>query len=289
MMNIAINGTTGFIGSNLSHYLSCIGHSVIPIGRAIYYDQHKLKQTLEGTNVVINLAGASINHRWSKSYQHEIYSSRVDVTRQLVKAINSLSHKPELLISASAVGFYDSQGIHNEYNHRQGKGFLPALCRDWEAEANQVSSDIRLVITRFGVVFSSNGGAFPQMVRSIPWGISFRIGNGHQIISWIALADLMRAMEFIISHPELDGIVNCTTPESITQGELAKAIANAYHIGIILSVPALLFKLLYGKASTVFTEGQHAKPVKLPEYGFSFISPNAEDFLQRTAPKKTKK
>lgn len=144
MMNIAINGATGFIGSNLSHYLSCIGHSVIPIGRAIYYDQHKLKQTLEGTNVVINLAGASINHRWSKSYQHEIYSSRVDVTRQLVKAINSLSHKPELLISASAVGFYDSQGIHNEYNHRQGKGFLPALCRDWEAEANQVSSDIRL-------------------------------------------------------------------------------------------------------------------------------------------------
>lgn len=117
-----------FIGSNLYPYLSCIGHSVIPIGRAIYYDQHKLKQTLEGTNVVINLAGASINHRWSKSYQHEIYSSRVDVTRQLVKAINSLSHKPELLISASAVGFYDSQGIHNEYNHRQGKGFLPALC-----------------------------------------------------------------------------------------------------------------------------------------------------------------
>lgn len=263
---------------------------MIPIGRAIYYDQHKLKQTLEGTNVVINLAGASINHRWSKSYQHEIYSSRVDVTRQLVKAINSLSHKPELLISASAVGFYDSQGIHNEYNHRQGKGFLPALCRDWEAEANQVSSVSGWSSPGLASYFPLMEAAFPQMVRSIPWGISFRIGNGHQIISWIALADLMRAMEFIISHPELDGIVNCTTPESITQGELAKAIANAYHIGIILSVPALLFKLLYGKASTVFTEGQHAKPVKLPEYGFSFISPNAEDFLQRTASiKKTKK
>lgn len=92
----------------------------------------------------------------------------------------------------------------------------------------------------------------------------------------------MRAMEFIISHPELDGIVNCTTPESITQGELAKAIANAYHIGIILSVPALLFKLLYGKASTVFTEGQHAKPVKLPEYWFFFYFTECEEFFTKT-------
>ena len=167
-MKIAISGASGFIGKRLSAFLELQGHQIVPLGRAMFRDNmsDQLIARLSQCEVVINLAGATINRRWTTEYKKELYNSRINVTRRLVQTINSLEQKPQLFISASAVGYYPTEGCHDDYSQERGEGFLSDLCCRWEAEAAKVHTDTRLVITRFGVVLSPDGGAFKELSRS---------------------------------------------------------------------------------------------------------------------------
>ena len=169
-MNIAMTGATGYIGKHLSSYLTEKGgHRVIPLGRSMFREGMSglLIQTLAHCDVVINLAGAPINKRWTPEYKQELFNSRIVVTHRIVRALNAVKTKPKLMISASAVGYYPPEVEADEYTRTRGEGFLSDLCYAWEKEAKRCPEPTRLVITRFGVVLSPDGGAMQQMLRPL--------------------------------------------------------------------------------------------------------------------------
>ena len=209
-MNIAMTGATGYIGKHLSSYLTEKGgHRVIPLGRSMFREGMSglLIQTLAHCDVVINLAGAPINKRWTPEYKQELFNSRIVVTHRIVRALNAVKTKPKLMISASAVGYYPPEVEADEYTRTRGEGFLSDLCYAWEKEAKRCPEPTRLVITRFGVVLSPDGGAMQQMLRPLQaTKVATAIGPGTQSFPWIALHDLCRAMEFFIGHEETQGV-----------------------------------------------------------------------------------
>lgn len=278
-MNIAISGASGFIGTYLTSFFQAKGYGVIPITRALLKDGLKLKQSLLVCEVVINLAGANINRRWSRKYKKELTESRIATTKTIACAIERLNIKPHLLISASAVGFYASGGCHDEYSGVKGEGFLSDLCMEWEESSRRVMPEVRVVNARFGVVLSKAGGAFPRMISGRKAGFTVIPGSGRQYLSWIDIADLAAAMEFIINTPRLEGVVNFTAPCRLTYREFAKAVARHYHTPFTLRIPARVLQAVMGEAAGVLTESQCAEPAKLPAAGFTFRSPTLEAFL----------
>lgn len=200
-MNIAMTGATGYIGKHLSNYLTEKGgHRIIPLGRSMFREgmSGHLIQTLTHCDVIINLAGAPINKRWTPEYKQELFNSRIVVTHRIIRALNAVKTKPKLMISASAVGYYPPEVEADEYTRTRGDGFLSDLCYAWEKEAKHCPQPTRLVITRFGVVLSPDGGAMQQMLRPLQaTKVATAIGPGTQSFPWIAMHDLCRAMEFL--------------------------------------------------------------------------------------------
>lgn len=280
-MRIAISGASGFVGTYLTKTCKDRGYEIVPLNR-FYFEsgsEDLLRKAISGCEVVINLAGASINRIWTKSYKKEIYESRIPITRKIVSAINSLEVKPQLLISASAVGYYPSQGCFDEFNSRPGNKFLSKICIEWEQEAQKVNPEVRLAITRFGIILAPKGGAFGKMILPTKLGIATVMGNGKQPFAWIDQKDHARAIEFIINHSEIKGIVNLVAPERITNFEFTTIIAKCLNSWMMLKVPATLLKLIMGEAASLLTEGQCVIPEKLLEAGFIFQSESMEDFM----------
>lgn len=279
-MNIAISGASGFIGTHLSHYLESRGHTILSINRVALSNEneHILRDIIHRADVVINLAGASINKRWTKKYKQEMYYSRIITTRKIVDTINNSGHKPHLVISASAVGYYHTQGTHNEEIFEKGTGFLSDLCEEWEAEAKKVSPDVRLCITRFGVVLAAKGGAFEKLARPTKLGIIPIIGSGKQFFPWIDISDLTRAMEYIIYNEGMKDIINMTAPETISQDSLIRSIAKHYRGFIPLKIPTKILSCIMGESASFLTEGQNVISAKLQQSSFTFKSPTISDF-----------
>ncbi len=282
-MKIAISGSSGFIGKYLNQEFIRQGHEVINLNRTLYTSENldQLSQTLAGCDVVVNLAGATINHRWSKKYKQLIYDSRILTTRALVAAINNLENKPQLLISTSAVGAYPDEAFCDEKETNYGSGFLATVCRDWEAEAQRVSPEVRLVITRFGVVLAADGGAFPQMIRPYKWGLGGKIGSGQQGFSWVYIDDLVNALLFIIETKEAVGVINITAPETTTNQDFTQTLARMMNKPVFLTIPLWALRLLLGERSTLLTVGQQIYPGKLFKLGFSFHYQILEAALRR--------
>ena len=188
-MNIAMTGATGYIGKHLSNYLTEKGgHRIIPLGRSMFREgmSGHLIQTLTHCDVIINLAGAPINKRWTPEYKQELFNSRIVVTHRIIRALNAVKTKPKLMISASAVGYYPPEVEADEYTRTRGDGFLSDLCYAWEKEAKHCPQPTRLVITRFGVVLSPDGGAMQQMLRPLQaTKVATAIGPGTQSFPWI--------------------------------------------------------------------------------------------------------
>lgn len=281
-MKIAITGASGFIGSHLSLHLHQAGHEVLPLGRAELAPgaEAALELRVADCDAVVNLAGAPINKRWTTAYKEELVRSRVDVTRRLVAAINH-SASVKVLVSTSAVGYYPSVGCYDETAQVRGEGFLARLCEMWEAEARAVNPGVRLVITRFGVVLSTDGGAFPRMALPARLGVAGVAGGGHQPFSWIDLEDLVRAVEMLIEKESLSGVFNLASPQKLTQREFVHAIAVHYGAWFTLCVPAFFFRMVYGQGAEFMLLGQCAVPARLLAAGFRFRSPQVGDFFGR--------
>lgn len=281
-IKIAISGASGFIGKHLTEYFRSKGHIVFPINRKLLTDEStsELMDILSQSDVVINLAGAPINKRWTKAYKKKLSDSRIITTRKLVNTINQATVKPKVLISASAVGYYPSVGFYDEYNSIKGNGFLSELCEQWENESAKISSDVRLAITRFGVVLSPNGGAFNQMILPARFGIATIIGSGSQPLPWIDIKDLTLAIEHIIGTTTLNGIINLVAPQQITNKELILYASEYYNSLITIRIPSFVFRFLFGEASEFLTEGQRVYPKKLLDSGFKFKSKFISEFFR---------
>ena len=283
-MNIAISGASGFIGKHLTSSLSGTGHTIVPLNRSFFQEKNfdQLIQTLSRCDVVINLAGAPINKRWSTSYKQELQDSRIQVTRSITKALNTLPRKPGLMISASAAGYYPTEGTSDEYTVRRGNGFLPELCEAWEREARHCPPETRLVITRFGVVLSPDGGAMRQILLPLKMKVAAVIAPGTQPFPWISVNDLCRAMAFIIGNKSIEGVINLVSPGRLTQHAFTRAVAKARHAWTTVTIPRFCFRVLYGEVATFLTTGQDVKPTRLLESGFHFTDATIEQFLRQT-------
>ena len=276
---VGITGSSGLIGSSLAGRLSDKGFAIKPLSRNFK------KEDIDECDIIINLAGASINQRWNKKNCASIFNSRIETTRKLREYI-SVSGKPSLLISASAVGIYPSSGgmgnvpVYNEYSPERAENFLGEVCVKWEEEALELKDNLRLAIIRLGVVLTSRGGALPKMVFPFRLGIASRIGSGRQPFSWVSLEDLLNAIEYIIGNNELNGIFNITSPNPVNNSQLTEALAIRYKSFIRIRIPLLLFRAIYGKSSVLITEGQYALPVRLSESGFEFKLPDISDAIR---------
>lgn len=271
-MKIALSGGSGLIGNHLNYEFTRRGDEVINLDRSLYQPEQseRLAKVLADCQVVINLAGASINHPWTSKYKQEIYNSRILTTRALVTAINSLNVKPKLFISASAVGAYPPGVNCDESFTGYGTDFLATVCKDWEAEAARISPEVRLAITRFGVVLAADGGALPEMIRPYKYMLGGKIGNGNQGFPWVHVDDLVGALMFIVENKELSGVINITSPERVTNEEFNHLLSRVLKRPAFLFVPKWALRLVLGERANMLTSGQMVYPGKLFQYDYAF-------------------
>lgn len=280
-MNIAISGSTGFIGSNLSSFLKDHGYNVVSLTRKILDDDVKLRQVISRCNVVINLAGANIMRRWSNEYKNKILRSRIDVTHKIVTTINYLNHKPELFISASAVGIYPTDIIYDENTQIIFPDtFLAKVAQSWENEALKCDKSTRMVICRFGVVLDQSGGALKQIKKSYTFKTAVTFSNSNNFFPWISLEDVCNSILFIIENENIDGIVNMVSPQIITYNHIVRALNKKYKPLIKIKIPFCIVELLMGENSQVLAAGQMVNPSILISNGYKYITPKIEDFTR---------
>ncbi len=281
--SIAISGATGFIGSALCKFLSDNDFHIIRIKRKHLKGKvEDLAHVIGNSSVIINLAGAPIaSKKWTAAYKKEILNSRVNTTHKLVNAIHTMDEKPDLLISTSAVGIYDSYEVHDEFSTNYAGDFLSDVCQKWEAEAFKVQriDNVRLCILRLGVVLGKNGGAFPQMLRPFKMGLGAKLGDGHQVFPFIHLKDVLSAMWYLIQRDASSGIYNLVAPEMLSNLEITEALKKRTRKSILPTVPKAILRLVLGDGADALMVGQKVVPKRLQKDGFHFAFPDFNSLL----------
>ena len=298
-MNVFITGGTGFVGTTLSEKISTLGHGVTVLTRAavpegkgrggVRYVTGDPTQTgpwqeaVEGHDVFINLAGASIFKRWTREAKQLIRDSRIKTTRNLVHAISRASPEGAVLLSTSAIGYYGFRGDEAlDEQSTPGDDFLADLSREWETEALQAAqSGVRVVICRFGIVLGAGGGALAQMIPVFKKGLGSPLGSGKQWFSWIHEQDLVNIYLFLLDKPGVSGPVNCSAPHPVRNEALTKALAHAMGKPTFMpAVPGFMVKIMMGEFGAVLLEGQKVMPKRLLALGYPFRFPRIETALQ---------
>ncbi|RUM43563.1 MAG: TIGR01777 family protein [Hydrogenimonas sp.] len=272
-MKVAISGASGFVGTHLAKAFQKKHWDIVPLTRSDFkLSDSEFAKKLTGANLVIHLAGATISRRWSESYKKELYASRIDTAKKIVKAMGLMTQKPKLFISTSAVGIYDGHGRYDEDHALYADDFLGRLAQDWEKAAHEAEKlGIRTVIFRFGIVLGHGGGILQQMILPFKLGLGGTIGSGKQPFTWVHINDQMRAYFYIIEHKNLKGVFNLMAPHPTTNYGLTKALGHVLHRPTFFTIPKFLLKLRFGsEAAEVFAGGQYVIPKRLSEAGFVF-------------------
>jgi uncharacterized protein (TIGR01777 family) len=283
------------LGSALTASLQADGHRVLRFvrggvtgGDTIGWDPDEGRidaPALEGLDAVVHLAGEGIGeHRWTTEQKRRIRESRTKGTAALAGAVASREHKPKVLVSGSAVGYYGDRGDEPlTEDSKPGTGFLPEICTAWEAETRPASdAGIRTVILRTGIVLAPQGGALKQMLLPFRLGLGGRQGSGKQWMSWIAIDDHVAAMRAAIDDERLRGPLLLTAPNPVTNADFAHALGHVLHRPTVLPTPMLPLKLRYGSelVDTLLLSGQRATPTRLEAVGFRFEYPVLEPALE---------
>ena len=289
---ILVSGASGLIGSALLPSLKARGYEVTRLVRGaaasddqIAWDPAKpiAPEMVSGFDAVIHLAGESIVGRWTKTKKIKIRGSRVAGTTTLAEALAGSQNKPQVFVSSSAIGYYGDRG--NEVLNEQSKpgiGFLPDVCREWEA-ATQAAANagIRTVQMRTGVVLSAKGGALGKMLTPFKLGVGGRIGDGQQWMSWIDIEDMVGAIHHILKSDLLQGPVNMVAPKPVKNVEFAKTLGSVLSRPAILPMPAFAVKLAFGEmGETVLLGSQRVEPTQLVMSGYPFRFTNLRESLE---------
>lgn len=283
-MKIAICGISGFVGSALKRFFEERGDVVISLSIRSGFPVESIAQRLNGCDILINLAGANILGRWSKSYKALLRQSRLETTDKIVAALSLCDEPPHTFLNASAVGIYDAYHQHDEFSRHFGDDFLATLVQDWEHSALRAQSEFTRVCTmRFGVVYAKGGGAMTKMLPPFKLGLGGKMGDGFQMISWIHLEDLVRAAAFLIEHREIRGALNFTSPEPITNLEQTKAMGRILGRPTFFDLPDWIVKLAFGEGSIVMLESKEVYPRILQESGFEFRYPTFDSAMEEIA------
>ena len=281
---VAILGVTGFVGRGLPAWFAAKGLAATGVSRSgsgglagVKCWQSPSALDLSGHRAVINLAGESVAQRWTPDARRRFHESRVGLTRAVVEAIGRLpaGKRPEVLVNASAVGYYGDGGdtVLTEATV-PGTGYLADLCRDWEAAALEAEAlGVRVVRLRLGVVLGRGGPAFERLRRVFRWGIGGRLGSGRQWLAWIHLDDLRAAVVHAVMSKSLRGAVNATAPGAERNADFTRKLAAALHRPALLPVPGCALKLALGGFGGALLDSQRALPDVLVDDGFQFKFP----------------
>lgn len=285
---IAITGSSGLIGTALVGHLKSEGHTIQRLVRRAPVAADEVTwdpQTgyvdlgaLAGVDAVIHLAGAPVDgKRWTKKYKTQILNSRLFGTNTIAKAVAEL--KPQVFISASAIGWYGESGNRAVIeNDRVGDDFLATICREWESAAD-LAGDVRTVKLRTGLVLDPTGGALGKMLPLFRLGFGGKLGSGKQWWSWITLHDVVRAIEFALVE-KISGPVNLTSPNPVTNQEFTAALARALHRPALFPAPAFALKIALGGFSSEVLGSKRVIPQALQDNGFSWDYPHLISALE---------
>ena len=307
MSRILVSGASGPIGSALLPSLKSSGAQVarltrgsVPQGSTNHgstHDEERISwdpaqpispDAVSGFDAVIHLAGESIVGRWTPAKKTKIRNSRIAGTQNLAQALSEAKDKPEVFICSSAIGYYGSRG--NELLKEEsssGTGFLPEVCREWEAATQAaIEAGIRTVQMRTGVVLSSKGGALPKMLLPFKMGVGGKVGDGRQWMSWIDLQDMVGAIHHILKTDLLHGPVNMVAPKPVTNAEFSNTLAGLLSRPAVFPLPAFAVKLAFGEmGETILLGSQRVEPTKLIMSGYPFrfreLRNSLEEILKR--------
>jgi uncharacterized protein (TIGR01777 family) len=286
---IAVTGASGLIGTALVGYLKSQGHTVQRLVRRPAVSSEEITwdpiagtvdmEALAGVDAVIHLAGAGVSDkRWTKKYKSEILNSRLLGTTTIAKAVAVV--KPQVFISASAIGWYGESGNRAVVeSDRVGDDFLAAVCREWESAAD-LAGDVRTVKLRTGLVLDPTGGALGKMLPLFRFGLGGKLSNGKQWWSWITLHDQIRAIAFLLEN-KVSGPVNLTSPNPVTNSEFTAGLARALHRPALFPVPGFALKIVLGGFSAEVLGSKKVMPQALTEAGFTFDYPHISSALEK--------
>lgn len=289
-MRVGVTGATGLIGRALCADLSEDGCELVVFSRSAERAQSKFPDAqcvqwdaqspdlqtgaFEGLEVVVNLAGESIAEgRWTEERKRAIRASRVGGTRKIVQAISQCKQPPGVLVNGSAIGFYGNRGDEQlDEESSGGTGFLPDVCRAWEAEAKKAGeAGARVVLLRTGIVLSPEGGALAKMLTPFKMFAGGPLGDGSQWMSWIHLSDEVRLIRHAMEKDEVRGPLNATAPSPATNKEFSQTLGKVLGRPAFMPAPAFALKFLMGEmAEALLLEGQRVLPRKAENTGFQF-------------------
>jgi uncharacterized protein (TIGR01777 family) len=293
-MRVVVSGASGLIGSALVPALVGEGDEVTRLVRSprqagagtVRWDPDAGaldRDRLEGVDALVHLSGETVAGRWSEAKKVRIMESRRRSTLLLAAAIAALERPPQVFICASAIGYYGNRGAeHLTEDSPPGKGFLAEVVREWEAATQPaVEAGTRVVNLRFGIVLSREGGALAQMLTPFRLGLGGPLGSGRQYMSWIAIDDVVGAVQHALRTTDLSGPVNASAPEPVTNKEFARTLGRVLRRPALLPVPPLVLRLMFGEfAEEGLLSGQRAVPAKLTASGHTFRFPALEGALQ---------
>ena len=297
-MRVLITGATGLIGSRIVKELHAGG---IPVNylttskdkiedsenyRGFYWNPKEGeidKKAFEGVLAIINLAGASIAKRWTKSYKKTILESRTSSANLLYKTLQEIDHSVQHLISASGISIYPNSKVkmYTEENTQVDNTFLAEVVVAWEAAADQFKNlGIRVAKVRTGVVLSEEDGALSKMVKPIEYGVGAPLGSGRQWISWIHLNDICCIYYHILQNG-LEGVFNAVAANPVTNQKMTQKIAKEVGKSLWLpNVPSFMLKLILGEMAILVLEGQLVSCKKIEKTGYEFQYVNIETALR---------
>ncbi len=293
-MRVLITGGTGLIGSELTNNLCADGHDVIILSRSGTSDTFMPSRaqlvkwdgrTAEGwgrlvneVDAIVNLAGESISGanpvsgRWTAARKRRIVDSRVQAGQAIVQALKGATKRPQVLVQASAVGYYGPHGDEPvTEDMAPGNDFLADVCKQWEASVAGVEAlGVRLAVVRTGVVLSSGGGALPFMALPFRYFVGGPLGSGKQYVPWIHEEDQINAIRFLLEHQSMRGAYNVCAPKPVTNADFSKAIGRALRRPSYMPAPEFAIRLVLGEFATLIVDGQRQIPRRLQQSGFRF-------------------
>ncbi len=290
MKRVLITGGSGFVGRKLAKELLARGDQVTVLTRDARRAKGELPaavrcaawnpekagawyEELGIVDAVVHLAGESVAKRWTDAVKKRIESSRIDSTRHLVEAIERAAHKPEVLVSASATGYYGPQAPEKELDETSppGSDYLASVCARWEEAAREVEKlGVRAVQLRIGVVLGEGGGALEKMLLPFKLFAGGPMGDGKQMIPWVHRDDVVGMLLMAIDNPEIKGPINAVSPNPVSSKELATAIGTVTSRPSWIPAPAFALKLAMGEASSILLTGQRVVPQRAIDLGYEF-------------------